>query len=401
MVKNMPYRVGILCTHPIQYYAPWYRALAQEVDLEVFFCHRQTGEGQAEAGFGVPFEWDTPVLEGYSYRFLTNRARRPNVFTFWGCDTPEIRDVIHRECFDAFIVHGWYVKSYWQAILACWQTGTPILVRGDSQLTTPRSAVKRLFKLFVYRAFIPRFDGYLVVGERNRQYYLYYGADESKMFFTPHAVDNEFFASTAADLRPERERLRTEWGIPPDATVFLFAGKFIPVKRPLDFVRAIEQAAQSNQDLWGLMVGDGPFRAEIETLIKQKGLPIALSGFLNQTEMPKAYAASDVLVLPSESETWGLVVNEAMASGLPAVISDTVGCALDLVKPGQTGEIFPSGLVVELTRILVNFAREPVRIQRMGINACSYIERYSVSNVAEGTLAAVRFIAASHNRSRR
>src|SRR5438105_12969454 len=133
MAKSKP-RVGLLATHPIQYYAPRYQAIAKVFDLHVFYCHRQTPEAQGAAGFGLPFDWDVPMLEGYQWRFLTNRSRHPDVSYFFGCDTPEIRQIIRDQHFDAFIVHGWAMKSFWQAIIACRKNDTPVLVRGDCQL---------------------------------------------------------------------------------------------------------------------------------------------------------------------------------------------------------------------------------------------------------------------------
>jgi glycosyltransferase involved in cell wall biosynthesis len=385
--------VGVLATHPIQYYVPWYRALAQVIDLRVFYCHRQTPQGQAAAGFGVPFEWDIPLLSGYSHQFLHNRARLPDVSSFFGCHTPQIRDVIRRERFDAFIVHGWATRSFWQAITACWRTGTPVLVRGDSQLSTSRPPLWRLAKYPLYRFFIPRFDAYLVVGQRARDYLLHYGADAQRMFFASHAVDNDFFAGRADMLRPERDRLRAAWGIPSTATVFLLAGKFIPKKRPQDFVRAVAVASQHHVGVWGLMVGDGPLRPSLEEAAKSNGWPLRFAGFVNQSEMPKAYAASDALVVTSSSETWGLVVNEAMASGLTAVVSDQVGCAPDLVRPFETGEVFTCGSVAELARVLASLASNPAHLSNMKAQAGRLIKKYALEQTVEGTLAALRAVA--------
>ncbi len=233
-------RLGVLATHPIQYHAPLYRALTDELDLSVYFAHQQTAAGQADAGFGVPFEWDVPLLDGYPHTFLRNRAARPDVSAPFGCHTPDIADLIARERFDAFLVNGWYNRSFWQAIRACWRTGTPLLVRGDSQLRTPRSLAKRLAKEAAYRAFIPRFDGYLVVGQRAREYYLHYGARPERMHFVPHFVDNAFFRerSEGATGAASGQTGRT----PTTRLVLLFAGKFIPEKRPTDLVRAADTA---------------------------------------------------------------------------------------------------------------------------------------------------------------
>src|SRR3990167_7412105 len=200
MTANPTCKLGLLATHPIQYYVPWYKALARQVDLEVFYGHRQTAEGQAAAGFEVAFEWDIPLFEGYQHRFLVNKAIKSDVSSFLGCDTPEIGAIIRRARFDAFIVHGWATKSYWQAMIACWMSGTPLLIRGDSHLFTARSRFYRIAKYPFYRSFIPWFNAYLVVGERARAYYRHYGADSRRMFFSPHAVDNVFFSTQAALL---------------------------------------------------------------------------------------------------------------------------------------------------------------------------------------------------------
>src|SRR5205823_8008552 len=142
------------------------------------------------------------------------------------------------------LVHGWASRSIWQAIAACRRSGTPVLVRGDSQLGSPRSRARRLAKWPLYRLFIPRFDGYLVVGQRAREYYAHYGADPARMFFAPHGVDNQRFGGQAEAARGERARLRAGWGIPAGAVVFLFAGKLVEDKRPLDFARAVAAASR-------------------------------------------------------------------------------------------------------------------------------------------------------------
>lgn len=396
MGLSKKYRIGILATHPIQYYVPWYQALSRhfEIELKVFYCHHQTPEGQAKAGFGVPFDWDIPLLEGYEYQFLNNRAYHPNVFTFFGCDTPEISRIIAENSFDAFIVHGWYMKSFWQAIMACRRTQTPIMVYGDSQLLTQRSLTKRLLKYPFYSWFIPRFDAYLIVGNRAKEYYLHYGADEKKMFFVPHAVNNDFFSSSRLSLEPERENLSQEWRIPKDSIVFLFVGKLIPKKRPHDFIKTLNMTQKNLPQIFGLIVGDGPLRSELETFSNNSNLLVTFTGFLNQKEMPKAYTVSDVLVLPSDGgETWGLVVNEAMASGLPAIVSDKVGCVPDLIYPGETGEVFTCGDIERLAKIFADIALRKEHLREMGKKAHKIIENYSINNAVGGVLKAIHFIA--------
>ena len=363
-------RVAIVDSHPIQYHAHWYRELAQrpEFDFEVLYSHRASPADQAQAGFGVEFEWDIPLLDGYRHRFLRNAAKHPNVTEFAGTDTPEIRDILVRERFDAVFVSGWHMKSYWQTIRACWQTGTPVMARSDSHLHTHRSSLKRALKWPLYRYFIPKLDGCLPVGTWSREYFLHYGAKPERVFVIPHSVP-----APSVKTGAERAAFRERWGIPPNAMVFLFAGKFIPRKQPADFIRAIGQVAERSA-VYGLLAGDGPLRAGMENLAATLRAPVTFTGFLNQTAMADAYAAADVLVLPSSIETWGLVANEAMACGLPCIVSDQVGCGPDLVRRGETGFIFPVGDIDAMAACMQEFAGAPGLAARMGSAARQRVE---------------------------
>ncbi len=124
-------RIGFLVSHPIQYFAPLFRELAKHCDLTVFYAHRQTAEQQARAGFDVAFEWDVDLLSGYHSKFLRNVARAPSTDRFFGCDTPEIAGEIAGGSFDGFIVPGWALRTYWQAIEACRRADKPVTLCGE------------------------------------------------------------------------------------------------------------------------------------------------------------------------------------------------------------------------------------------------------------------------------
>jgi glycosyltransferase involved in cell wall biosynthesis len=129
-------------------------------------------------------------------------------------------------------------------------------------------------------------------------------------------------------------------------------------------------------------------------LVAQKKLPVTFAGFLNQTEIVKAYLAADCLVLPSDyGETWGLVVNEAMACGLPAIVSDRVGCGPDLIIDGVTGYIFPFGDITALAGKLLECASpDKTKLIQMGVQAKALIANYSTENTVKGALEAVKYV---------
>jgi glycosyltransferase involved in cell wall biosynthesis len=382
--------VGILLTHATQYHSPWFRELAKrpEISIKVFYCLQPDADQQG-IGFDVPFHWDTPLLEGYPSTLLRNTARKVG-FHFSGCDTPEIVDLIASREFDAWIINGWRVKSDWQAIRACWRNKVPMLVRGDSHLIDSKPVALKIAKRLILGRWLPRFSRYLTVGKLNEDYYQFYGADPRKFFPVRHFVDNARFARQAEAARINRTQLRSRWGIDQEPVVFLFAGKFIDKKRPMDAIRAIELLHAKRLAVHLLMVGDGRLRPSCEQYSKNKHLPVSFTGFLNQNEIAEAYACSDVLVLPSAyAETWGLVVNEAMSCGLPAVVSDRVGCAPDLVKPDTTGSVFAAMDVGALTRAMTAYAEDVSLARQQGARAAKYVESYSVTAAADNTIAAL------------
>ena len=169
----------------------------------------------------------------------------------------------------------------------------------------------------------------------------------------PYGIDNEQFAARADAAAPRRARLRRDLGVPPDAVCFLFVGKLEPKKRVLD---AIDAMAGAPSAAHLLVVGHGAEAARAR--VRARGRAVSFAGFVNQGALPEVYHCADCLVLPSDHrETWGLVVNEAMACARPAVVGDRVGCEPDLVLPGETGWVFPSGDVKALAGALVRAAR--------------------------------------------
>ncbi len=370
----------------------WFRKLAGEpnIELQVFYCHDATAKEQADAGFGVEFNWDVSLLEGYPNRFLKNVAPKPGIGGFSGLDTPEIQEIVGKERFDAVLINGWHYKSAWQTMQACWKTKTPVMVRSDSHLHTERSSLKKIVKKPFYNWFIRKLDACLPVGKWSSDYFLNYGAAAKDIFIVPHVIDTDYFCSEATRLKPTRSELRAQWKLKPEDAVFLFAGKFIEKKRPLDFVKAIDRASRHGARVAGLMVGDGELREACETIVKENNLPVSFAGFLNQSRITEAYVAADALVLPSDGrETWGLVVNEAMTCGLPCFVSDRVGCGPDMIEANRTGAVFPFGDVAALAQLMTDFSAEPRKIAAMSNHAREIGCKYSVPMAVERTMEAV------------
>jgi glycosyltransferase involved in cell wall biosynthesis len=158
------------------------------------------------------------------------------------------------------------------------------------------------------------------------------------------------------------------------------------------FLDAIELTARQNARVSALMVGDGPLRRSCEERVRDRNLPVSFTGFLNQSEITRAYVAGDLLVLPSEGETWGMVVNEALACGLPCFVSDQVGCGPDLIIPNETGAVFPLGNPIILSSLLTRFARDESKQAEMRGHVRQRVDKYSGTNALAGTLEALNSI---------
>ena len=348
----MTQRVAALLTHPIQYYSPWLGKLANRCDLEVFYAHRQSSHGQAEAGFGVAFEWDVPLLEGYRSRFLTNVSAAPGLGGFRGCDTPEIVEILRRERFDALILFGWNKKCLLQGWAGALRAGTCVFVRVDNQIDSQPSIWRRAIKRMIYPVFLSRSAHYLSPGRRTDQYLRTYCVPKRRIHRLPHMIDRQRFAHSAqsARQRGRHSEFRRRHGIAPNDFVFLFVGKLLPKKRPELLLDAFLNFRQPGARL--LFAGDGPLRQQLQDRSAHDSR-ISFAGFINQSALPLVYAACNCIVLPSDSEeTWGLVINEAQACGLPAIVSQEAGCAPELIDEGRTGWKLTHPNAEELTGLL-------------------------------------------------
>lgn len=386
----MAFRLGILTTHPIQYQVPWFRKLAEdpELDVHVMFCGIPDASQQG-AGFGIEFQWDIPLLSGYQYEVLDNVAPPERFHSYRGCDTPGIRQRIRDGRFHAFLVYGWHRRSCFQAFAACRQLGLPLLGRGESNGLRPISLWKRL----IHAWFLRRFNAFLVTGWANHHFYRQRWVPARRLFRSVYCVDNERFVAQVDLVQAERSQWKERWQIPDDRTVFLFCGKFEEKKRPLDFLGAVATAADRGAPIHALLVGTGHLDGPARELVQSRRIPATFAGFLNQGQIAAAYVAADCLVLPSDyGETWGLVVNEAMACGIPALVSDRAGCGPDLIVPDQTGRVFPFGDVDRLAVELAQLARNPETLARWGQAAREHIASYSLAAAVEGVRSALRFV---------
>ena len=402
-MRSRPYKLAVVASHPIQYQAPLFRALAgrPEIDLHVYFCSRWGMEQYRDPGFGETFAWDIPLLEGYSYTFLRNLGFRSGPSSLLSVFNPGMLRALLSNSFHAVLIFGWALSTYWMTWAGGSLQGLPILLRGESNGLTEPAGVKGSLKRAVLKLFLSRIAGFLAIGTNNAAFYKSYGVPSERIFWTPYAVDNAFFTEYARHYAGQKEGLRQREGLPSNAPVILFSGKFQEKKRPLDLLQAFA-LLQRRVPATLVFAGDGPQRAEMERFVAEARLPnVYIVGFRNQRELPIYYALADVLVLPSRFEPWGLVVNEAMCFGLPIVASDKVGAAADLVKPGGNGFVFPAGNVDALAERLATILQDQGLRRRMGRASYEAISRWGIEQDVEGVLQALEAVTGRRERNGR
>jgi glycosyltransferase involved in cell wall biosynthesis len=380
-------RLGVFASHPVQYHAPWFRKLAQDADLQVFFAHRPSPQEQA-TGFGGAFEWDVDLLSGYKHKFVPKRG----IHSLLPNEQETLAQLIGGHRFDAFLVMGWNRRDYWQVIHRCRRAKVPVLVRCDSQLNETRFSAKRAAKQLTHRLALRQLDGFLSSGQRNHRYLRNYGVPPQKIFFVPPAVDNGWFEVKAKQHIANRRATRNRWDADDKTLVILYVGKFQQIKRPQDILHAIALLRSEQIPVVGIFVGAGEMDATLRSLAETLKVPTQFEGFKNQTELPYYYTASDVLVLPSEQESWGFVVNEAMVCGIPAVVSCAVGSAPDLIDEGETGFVFNVREPTHLARKLKKLHSLKLSGHSFANALLSKLSTFNIEQTAEQTLHAVRTV---------
>jgi glycosyltransferase involved in cell wall biosynthesis len=280
--------------------------------------------------------------------------------------------------FDAVVAYiGYSYLTSWLVFLAAKVNSVPLLLTVDAITAEPRDHSR--WKLLLKRAVLPRIfrlmDVVVASSSATVEFLQYMGVPSERIVLTRPTVDNEYWIRKAGQV--DRRAVRASWGIEDAQSVVLFCAKLQPWKRPGDLLRAFARASVPGSYL--IYAGEGPLRSELEREAEELGIPgrVRFLGFTNQSQLPAVYGASDLLVLPSEHEPFGLVVNEAMLCGCVPAVSDRVGAGYDLISPGKNGFRFACGDVEELAALMRTVLTDPERLAAVRQGARERMEAWS------------------------
>jgi len=374
-MMNRKYKIAILNSHPIQYFAPLYRQLNSigAIDLTVFYYSDIGLKSYYDEGFKKEIQWDTDLTKGYKYKILTNLRRESKLKGFFNLVNTSLYRELKSGEFDAVIIHGTNYFTDVLAIFCCRLLGIKIFLRRSIHLQLRRS--RSTSKERVISFLTKMCDGCLSISERNTAYFLKMGVDKTKIYNIPHVVNNSHFIKESKLSPAEKTSVKERYNLPADNKIILFASKVFKRKRPKDLLYAFEKL--KNNKAFLVFVGEGEQLGELKELVAIKNLKnVIFLGFVNQSELPKLYAISDIFVLPSEQEPWGLVINEAMCAGLPVVTTHEIGAVPEIVKHELNGLIYDAGNIDQLTTHLERLVSDEELRVRMGKNGFNLIREY-------------------------
>lgn len=385
------YRVLAIASHPVQYQAPLFRRMAVHpaIELHVAYCSLRGAEAGHDPDFGSNIQWDVPLLDGYSWTHVPNRGSGAE--SFFGLFNPGLWRLIRDGNFDAVISYVGYVRaSFWVALVAAKLSKAAFIFGTDATSLIPRDgrAWKTRAKKYLWPRLFRLADQVIVLSSGGADLMRSLRVPPERITLTPFVVDNDWWMQQSSQVN--RAAVRTSWGVSPGDIVIVFSAKLQPWKRPLDLLRAFKEANLPNTVL--LFAGTGPLLPQLESEAASHGVAarVRFLGFLNQSQLPAFYTAADLLVLPSEFEPFGLVVNEAMCCSCAVAVSDRCGAARDLVAPVDPELVFPCGDIGALTKILRTTAGDPARLQSIVRAGLAQIQKWSPERNIAGTTEAIR-----------
>lgn len=352
----------IFDTHPIQYRSPVFRDLfAQHPETKVYFFN-ETFNGNRwwfhEVGKIPPQKWELKLREGFNNVVIGTAGLSPIALY------RKFSEILDEEKPSAVAFYGYYLPEHWALLWICRSRQIPLLFIGET-FSLGRTGPRRLIKKPLLRLLYSSISQFVSIGKHTEAFYRSFGIEPNRITPAKYCTDTSFFSLNSKDSASTRRRLREENGIPENAFVILFVGRLFERKRPED-VMALHKALEHHSGLYTIVIGNGP----LEAMLRESGSArLKCLGFKNQAETRDWYHAADLLFVPSEFETWGLVVNEAFAAGLPALVTETCGVAGDLVIAGETGFSYPVGEVKTAASFVEKLLTHPSERERLGKNA--------------------------------
>jgi glycosyltransferase involved in cell wall biosynthesis len=380
-------RLVILTEIISPYRIPLFNALAQEKEIDPYVIFLSETDP-------VLREWHV-YKEEIRFPYCVLRSWRKRIGKYNTLLNRGLNRALRSAMPDVILCGGYSYVASWQALAWARSYKVPFLLWSESVLQDRRGGHAAVE--FLKSQFLRRCDGFMVPGTSAREYLLAQGIKAETIFTAPNSVDNEFFVRKAAVARQNAATKRSELGVP--GRYFLFVGRLVQEKGVFDLLAAYAKLDAATKEEVGLVfVGDGNTRQELEAqALAISPEMIRFAGFVHREQLAAYYALAEALILPTHTDTWGLVVNEAMACRLPVVVSRVAGCAADLVRDHWNGVLVSVGDVPSLSNTMQLIASQPDLVATMGSRSGEHIQQYSPQSWSNGLVRAVDSAGAQHD----
>jgi glycosyltransferase involved in cell wall biosynthesis len=285
---------------------------------------------------------------------------------------------------------GYNFPAYWQATRWAKRRHTPFILWSES--TTFDRRRRHRSTEFMKSRFLTSCSGFIVPGKSSSDYLQELGVAEFSIFIAPNAVDTSLFSRLGLAAKKHENQIRAAHDLP--SRYFLYVGRLVKEKGIFDLLEAYCQLKpEIRKDVGLVFVGTGSQREELEKRASKVVVgSIQFLNFVQRDDLAAMYALAEVLIFPTHSDPWGLVVNEAMACGLPVITTNVAGCAADLVEHGWNGFVVERGNVADLASEMVRCAVDSTLRDTLGRRSRARIDEYSPAAWAQGVIEAARFV---------
>lgn len=354
------------------YRIPVFNALArrEEIELHVVFLSRTDSSMR---------HWHVYEEEiQFSYEVLPCWRRRVGKFNvLLNRGLPE---TLRKFAPDVIICGGYNYVSSWQALRWAKRHHVPFVLWSESTGNDRRK--KHAPMEFLKSRFVGSCDGFVVPGQSARDYLLSLGVGAGNISIAPNAVDSALFASAGAAVQQHEAQLRAQLALP--ERYFLFVGRLVSGKGVFDLLDAYQRLTPALREQVGLVfAGEGAMRADLESRARDiHPGRVHFAGFVHRDALAAYYALAECFVFPTRTDPWGLVVNEAMACGLPIICTRVAGCAADLVQ--ENGRLVSPANVDELANAMEDIATNSDTRERMARESRQVINTHSPERCAAG-----------------
>lgn len=294
----------------------------------------------------------------------------------------EIHAYLDRIQPEAVAIAGYAMEDALACLLWCLEKQVPAVVMSATWANDFR---RRRWRELLKSTVVRQFDAALVGGAAQRAYMQSLGIPSDRIFTGYNVVDNEYFAAGAKSARDQRKTLCSEQGLPEQ--FFLACGRFVERKNFARLLEAFRDYRRLRDGGWDLvMVGGGPMAEELRQIASDESIVdhVHFRGFCAYKDLPALYGLADAFICPSTNEQWGLVVNEAMASGLPVIVSTGCGCAPELALEGKNGYLIDPFDIASLTSAMLRLSDPAQDIESFRKAAEEHIAKYTPMVFAKG-----------------